>query len=151
MLRVSQHLLRFEEHGLLLGWGLVWCIPGVSARVWFGSGIPPTLSVVGIRSALSPPLRSSSSPVLRSEYVYSRCCSVSLCMLVWAWSLRISSNRAMSIEKSRQSCGTRPETLALRSNGEAEIKKIPHLVRVIWLINKNSKSYKPKLWLSIWI
>ncbi|KAH9972682.1 hypothetical protein BJV77DRAFT_1131266 [Russula vinacea] len=38
-------------------------------RVWLESGIPPTLSVVGVRSALSPPLR--------SEYVYSWCCSVS--------------------------------------------------------------------------
>ncbi|KAH9990728.1 hypothetical protein BJV77DRAFT_1150934 [Russula vinacea] len=51
---------------LLLWWGFVWCIPGVSARIWFGSGIPPTLSVVGVRSTLSPPLRFSGSPVLRS-------------------------------------------------------------------------------------
>ena len=35
-------------------------------RVWLESGIPPTLSVVGVRSALSPPLQFSGSLVLRS-------------------------------------------------------------------------------------
>ena len=64
-LRASRHLLCFEAHRLLLGWGFVWCIPGVSARIWFGSGIPPTFSVIGVCSTLSPPLRFSGSPVLR--------------------------------------------------------------------------------------
>ena len=45
-------------------------------QIWLGSGIPLTLSVVGVCSALSPPFWSS-GPLLRSEYAYSRCCSVS--------------------------------------------------------------------------
>ena len=32
---------------------------------------------------------------------------------------------------------------------ESEIKTMLHLVSIIWSINKNSKSYKPKLRLSI--
>jgi hypothetical protein len=64
-LRASRHLLRFEAHRLLLGWGFVWCIPGVFARIWFGSGIPPTFSVVGVCSTLSPPLQFSGSLVLQ--------------------------------------------------------------------------------------
>ena len=72
MLRVSRHLLRFEERGLLLGWGFIWCISGVSARIWFGSGIPPTLSVVGVRSALSLPLRFSTPVGIRVQPVLQR-------------------------------------------------------------------------------
>ena len=46
-----------------------WCIPGVSARIWFGSGIPPALSVVGIRSALSPLLWFSAPVGIRVQPV----------------------------------------------------------------------------------
>ena len=73
---MSRHLLRFEAHGLLLGWGFVWCIPGVSARIWFGSGIPPTLSVVGVHSTLSPPLRFSAPVGIRVQPVLQRIISV---------------------------------------------------------------------------
>ena len=41
-------------------------------RVWLESGIPPTLSVVGIRSALSPPLRFSAPVGIRVQLVLQR-------------------------------------------------------------------------------
>ena len=78
MLRVSRHLLRFEARGLLLGWGFVWCIPGVSARIWFGSGIPLTLSVIGVRSALSPLLWFSAPVGIHVQPVLQRI-SVTVC------------------------------------------------------------------------
>ena len=41
-------------------------------RVWLESGIPPTLSVVGVRSALSPPLRFSAPVGIRVQPVLRR-------------------------------------------------------------------------------